>query len=62
MTAIEKGKPPAARPANCTGAISRLWDLFEECWRKEPSERPDATAVCQFLEENREQLFADLEK
>jgi hypothetical protein len=62
MIAIEKGNPPAIRPENCVGAVSRLWDLFEECWREEPSSRPDAAAVCRFLEENREQLVAELEK
>jgi len=54
MRAIEEGKPPALHPENCTGAISGLWDLFEACWSKEPSERPNAAAVRQFLEENLE--------
>jgi hypothetical protein len=61
MRAIEKGKPPALRPENCAGAISGLWDLFEKCWSKDPSERPDAAAICQFLEGNKEQLVTELE-
>jgi hypothetical protein len=62
MRAIEQGKPPALRPKNCTGVVSDLWDLFEECWSTDPSERPDAEAVCRFLQENREKLVNVLEK
>jgi hypothetical protein len=61
MRALEKGKPPAVRPENCTGTVSALWALFEACWSKGPSKRPDAAAVCEFLDENREQLITELE-
>ena len=43
------------------GAIASLWDLFDICWRKDPAERPDAATICQWLEENGQQLVADLE-
>jgi hypothetical protein len=59
ISALDKGKPPALRPANCAGD---LWDFFEVCWSIDPDMRPDAVAACQFLEENREQLVTDLEK
>ena len=59
---IEEGKPPAPRPKNCTGVVSGLWDLFEEFWSTDPSKRPDAAAVCTFLQENREKLVKELEK
>jgi hypothetical protein len=62
MSAIQDGILPAVRPANCAGTVSHLWDIFEACWSIEPSKRPDAAAVCQFLEENGEQLIAELEK
>ncbi len=62
MLAIEKGKIPAIRPENCTEAVSGLWDLSEACWNKEPSKRPEAAAICRYLEENKEELIADLEK
>jgi hypothetical protein len=62
MSAIEKGEPPAVRPENCAGTVSRLWDLFEACWIIKPDKRPDAAAVCQFLEENKEQLVAELDE
>jgi hypothetical protein len=62
MGAIFRGKPPAVRPANCSGAVSRLWDLFERCWSKEPSMRPDAATILQFLEENWENIAAELDK
>lgn len=62
MKAIEDGKPPALRPENSTGAVSGLWNLFEECWSKEPSKRPDAAAVCRFLEKNQERLVNELGK
>jgi hypothetical protein len=60
MRAIDKGNPHAIRPANCTGAVSGLWDLFEKCWSRDVAHRPDAAAICQYLEENKEQLIADL--
>ena len=62
MRAIEKGKSPALRPENCTGVISELWHLFEACWDKEPSMRPDAVATCKFLEDNEVQLIDELNK
>jgi hypothetical protein len=60
MTAIAEGKPPAVRPANCTEIVSQLWDLFEECWSKDPARRPDAAAICEWLEANMEQVQRSL--
>jgi serine/threonine protein kinase len=62
MTAIEDGRPPATRPPNCTDIISGLWSLFEKCWSQDPSERPEAVAICKFLDDNEEKLIAELEK
>jgi hypothetical protein len=59
---ITIGRLPATRPKNCTSTILGLWDLFEACWSKDPSKRPSAADVCQFLEENQEQLIAELER
>jgi hypothetical protein len=61
MAIIEEGKPPAIRPENCAGIILDLWDLFEACWSTQAFKRPDAAAVCKFLE-NEEELVAELEK
>ena len=62
MSAIEKGRSPATRPSNCTDTISGLWSLFEKSWSKDPSERPEAAAICKFLDDNEEKLIAELEK
>jgi hypothetical protein len=62
MRAIEKLKPPTRRPANCAGAVSDLWNLFEKCWIIDPAERPNAGKVCEYLEGDREQLVAELEQ
>ena len=61
MGAIEGGGSPATRPSNCPGTISGLWDLFEECWSQDPSKRPEAVAICKFLDNNEEKLIAELE-
>jgi len=61
MKAIEMAEPPTHRPANCAGAVSDIWNLFEKCWSIDPVERPDAGKVCEYLEGDRQQLVAGLE-
>ena len=62
MAAIQDGLPPATPLSNCSGTISGLWNLFEACWDKDPSKRPEAATICQFLKDNEEDLIIELEK
>lgn len=54
--AIDDKKPPAIRPPNAEGAIADLWTLFERAWSLEPSLRPSAGDVCQFLRQRSEDI------
>ncbi|EIW81847.1 kinase-like protein [Coniophora puteana RWD-64-598 SS2] len=53
VNAISNGTLPG-RPVAGPGAAQlddALWDMITRCWRSEPSERPTAKVVIQFLEE-----------
>lgn len=49
--AIDDKNPPGTRPRNTNGVTSDLWSLFERSWSLDPSFRPSAADLCQFLSE-----------
>ena len=49
---VAKGKRPQPKDyPNCPHLNDALWVLFNECWREEPSERPDINQVVDKMEQ-----------
>jgi hypothetical protein len=46
---IMKGKRPPRPDVAIEGLTDRTWDLVEECWRRNPTERPSAGEIVQAL-------------
>lgn len=46
---IHNGQPPAERPLYTEGSVVRLWDFLDTCWDLDPTKRPSAASVSQFI-------------
>lgn len=59
--AVIRGKPPAERPNDAGDHFSRrLWDLFESCWKKDPTGRPKVEQALSCLKDLQEPQLPSL--
>jgi hypothetical protein len=50
IEAINARASPAIRPQELNNEETRLWDLFETCWRPIPEQRPNTTTALSQLQ------------
>jgi hypothetical protein len=50
MVALQQGTQPSCPKCFIRGLNSEIWDLIENCWATEPSERPSAGDIVKRLQ------------